>query len=234
MKDHPKKPIQPIASTDLPLKEIWLEILFTERDLDPCGRFSHAAEQLIADEQLRARVIMAMKEFRSRCLIQEGKPAYRMARRDELPASYLEQVRKCLPGLKGSLSLATRRQLVPHQPWLNDEQLNAAFHQYWIVMRGQLNPRLEHLQPSTLFGAPRYDLIEQFWTPARHVASGMLIHEPMISDLAEILAVAGGSAAFGDRQAAEHAVNYLVYAAKTPPLFVRRPDVTNLVLVCAD
>lgn len=213
---------------------IWSEILGTKRDQDPCGRFCHVAERLIPDKPLRDRVLMAMREIRSRCLEQGGKHHYRSARRDELPSDYLKRARVPLTGLDGEIDLASPAELVPRRAWMTDDQWRHAFFQYWSVMQGRWFPLIPYLSRASLFGGRQNPFIEQFSLPARGVMTGHLVHGPMMADLSEFLTVAGAAAACGDREVATRVADYLLYAAKTPPLLVRQIDRTSLVLICAD
>jgi hypothetical protein len=213
---------------------IWSEILGTALDEDPCGRFSHVAERLIPDKLLRDRVLLAMREIRSRCLEREGRHSYCLARRDELPSDYLKRARSRLTGLDGEIDLASTAELVPRQSWMTDSQWGHAFYQYWVVMQGRQFPQIPYRSRATLFGGREYAFIEQFSIPARGVLTGHLVHGPMMGDLAEFLTIAGAAAACGDSDVALRAADYLLDAAKTPPLLVRQEDRTHLVLICND
>lgn len=214
-------------------RPVWHDILGSSRDDEPTGRFVYVAEKLIA-EPLRARVLMAMREISTRCIAIAEKPGYRMARREELPRDYLDRVRAHLPGLSGTISLATRRELVPRQPWMTDGHWDSAYFQYWTVAKGSHDLTIRPESNAVLFGTVPHAIAGQFELPARCVLTGHLVHKPLMGDLTEFLAIAAGAAAHGDHDVTERAVGYLLDAAKTPPLVVRQKDKTHLVLICAD
>lgn len=221
----------PIPGFDPP---VWHAILGTSGDAEPTGRYVYAAEKLIADAVLRERLLMAMREVRNRCGERDGRAVYRSARREDLPADYLDRVRAHLPGLDGLIRLASVKELVPAHDWLTEEQHQAVFADYVAVARGLRFPLVPYHPIGKLFGGRPFKHITQFDVPARDVLGLTLGHKPVVSELSGILAFAADAAAQGDPESARHAVSYLLDAAKTPPLVIRQMDRTNLVLLCAD
>src|SRR5687768_246345 len=78
---------------------LWRDIVGTERDKEPCGRFIYVAEKLIAEERMRERTLKVMREIRDRCSERDGVHAYRFDRSDEIDPRAMIEVSKQVDGV---------------------------------------------------------------------------------------------------------------------------------------
>ena len=225
----PKNP----ASDD----DIWREIVGTERDQDPCGRYVHVAERLIDDEHMRKRALSVMTEVRTRCYERDGLHAYRFVRRTEIDqARFVAGIQHHLDGV-GVIAVASMRELVPQPSWMGDAAWKAAFSRYVDVMtrRDDRDPSRPRDRLGYLFDFVPRKALAQFSMPARGVLTGNLVHAPLMDDLAELLALVGAYAAMNYQERFGRAAAYLMEAAKAPPLIAAREEGGfHLIHVCLD
>lgn len=240
--DHDPTP-RPTNPREIPIfarsggSEIWREIVGTERDEDPCGRFSYVAEKLIKEEPFRERLLAVMREIRGRCVEKDGNHYYRFERRAELdPTTFCREVADSLDGHAGAIELVRMTDLVPLHPWMTRRQWSLAFRRFVDAMTGQddaLSPEDRRTPLAWLFGnPPNQAFIDEFAMPARCVLAGHLVHKSLMGDLAELLAIAAGYAAANYQEGFRHAANYLMLAAKVPPMIVAKPNGFDLIHIC--
>ncbi|HJV33087.1 MAG TPA: hypothetical protein VJ694_03605 [Patescibacteria group bacterium] len=215
---------------------LWHEVVGTERDRDPCGRFAYVAEKLIAEVRMRERTLQAMREIRNRCFERDGKHYYRVERRSEIDPRRLAEAHQQVDGV-GTLALASMKELVPQPPWMSADAWKAAFSRYVDVMTRKDDrapiPRRDEL--GRLFDLVPNRHFEEFIMPARGVLTGHLVHEPLMGDLAELLALVGAYGAMNWQERFDRAADYLMEAARTPPLIVAKEDGGfHLIHVCLD
>ncbi|GEM_PF-3100230 len=217
-------------------REIWRDIAGTERDKDPCGRFAYVAEKLIKEERFRERALLVMREIRSRCYERDGEHGYRFARRAEIDAAaYVGRFRGDLDGVD-TIRVVSMRELVPQPSWMSESQWKRAFRRYVEVMTGEDDPVRVRRDPfARMFGDAPHGTLRQFTMPARGVLMGHLVHEPLMGDLAELLALVGATAASNHQDAFYRMANYVMEAAKAPPIVVAKDGGGfHLIHICAD
>jgi hypothetical protein len=221
-------------------REVWRELVETDikRHQTPGGSYAYVAERLIGDDRLRDMALTSMKEVLSRCRERDGTHRYVSTRRAELDAVAFERhVRALATGFTGRFMLATRQEILPRLPMMTDDQYDLSFYRYCEVMGAtdgaRPTSRVRRTPLSLLFEAVPCRSIAEFEMPARGVLTGHLVHQPLMGDLAELLAVAGGLCA--DRHpAAELACGIVRIASKAPPLVIHNEDGPHLVFICAD
>lgn len=217
-------------------QEIWRDIVGTARDEDPCGRFAYVAERLIAEDRFRERTLQLMREIRGRCFMKDGAHLYRFDARPEVDTKRLAAARQDLDGV-GAYTVASFDELVPRQRWMTDAQRRLAVRRYVDVATGQddcLMPR-HRSSPVTLFGAVPTPKLREFELPARGVLTGHLCHEPLMGDLAHLLALVAAIGAANYQDAFYRAAGYLEVALRTPPIVAMNDEGGfHLIHICAD
>ena len=217
-------------------REIWRDIVGTERDREPGGRFAYVAEKLIAEDRLRDRTLQAMREIRGRCFERDGEHYYRVERRAELDPRRLAEVRQHVDGV-GAFTVASMKELVPQPSWMSADAWRAAFSRYVDVMtrKDDRMPTLRRAHLGTMFDLVPNRHLREFELPARGVLTGHLVHKPLMGDLAELLALVAAYGAMNWQERFDRAADYLMEAARTPPLIVAKEDGGfHLIHVCLD
>jgi hypothetical protein len=217
---------------------LWHDIPHSERRRDPTTYVRFMIDKLVLDPMLRRRALDAMKEVRSRCIMRDGAQSYAYARRDELPADYLDRVHAFMPGLKDKPQLSSALEFVPRlagearESWLDRASLRWQHAQDWT----RLAPGYGLPSASDLFGLDEFAHAHHFWVPVMVMIENHMLHSPMTADMMRMGQLACAAAANVDPEATERVCSYLIYAAKTPPLIVRnlKAKTASLVLICAD
>lgn len=240
--DHDPTP-RPTNPREIPIyartggREIWREIAGTERDQDPCGRFIYVAEKLIKEKRFLERTLLVMGEIRNRCYERDGNHYYRFARREELdPELFVSRFRGDLDGV-GEIKVASMRELVPRPSWMDAGKWKRAFRRFVDVMTADddREPTLRRDPFGNMFGAVPVPHLEEFFLPARGVLTGHLVHKALMGDLAELLALVAATAASNYQDAFYRTANFVMEAAKAPPIVVARDGGGfHLIHVCAD
>lgn len=229
--DHDPTP-RPTNPREIPIYarlgggEIWRDVVGTDRDDEPGGRFIYVAERLIADARMRERVIVAMHAVRERHFEKRENHYYRFESRAELDAETLvERVRATVRNAD-TIAVATMTDLVPKPAWMAPDQWTSVFRSYVEAMTGQdgRNPHRQRAPLASLFGFAPMAQFKEFEQPARSVLTGNLVHKVLMGDLAELLALAGAYAAAGLPEEAERSAAFVMEAAKAPPMIVATDD----------
>lgn len=230
----------PEARVDTPVPgghggEIWHEIVGTSHDDGPCARFTYVADKLIAEDRFRERTISVMQAMRERCYESDGVHRYRVDPFGEAAARRLIAVRHVLDGV-GAYEVATPKRLVPQPAWMSHAQWDRAFRDYVAAMTNKDDPARGRRDPlSGMFGGVPTPALRHFELPARGVLTGHLVHEPLMGDLAHLLALLAAIAAANYQDAFYRAAEYVGEAIKTPPIVARNEDGGfHLIHLCRD
>jgi len=204
--------------------EVWREIARTSHDQDPCGRFTYCADKLIAEDRFRERTLEVMRAIRERCYEKGGKAGYRVDRLDQFDEARFIEVRKGLDGV-GAFTVVLLSDLVPLHPWMGRGQWKLAFRRYVESLTLEDRSTNAFRAPLvSMFGSVPTPALSQFELPARGVLTGSLVHEPLMGDLAHLLALLAAIGAANYQDAFYRAADYVELAAKTPPIIVARAD----------
>lgn len=213
----------PAARTVRPSdSEIWREIERTPHNTQPWSLFAYVTDKLVRTERFHERTLALMHDVCGRVLTEDGAPRYRIDAAATVDLTRMAEVRKHLDGV-GAFRVATAKQVVPSEPGMSEADWATAFAARARTASRARDALPRHRSLLSMFGGLAPDL-RHFMHPARLLFRGALIHEPMMGDLAELVALVAALGAANEQDAFYRAWEYVTEAVKTPPIIVPNDD----------
>lgn len=198
----------------------------------PQMRFVRLVERLARPATSLGRTVLdACKEVWTR--VRHG-GEYVLAPREEVSQAAAERlVRASMPRFAGRVIIASRRELLPKPEWMEEDRWRQAMKEHFQLLEGGGLRNVTGLMIDGVFPADarRFDIPARMAVDSSGRRADLFIP---CENLVALMALCAGWAVLGVPEACRRTADFLVLAAKMPPVVVKQPSGSHLLLLCAD